>query len=80
LLAFVLALALIWNSLDPVPIPSTHRKRDDELPDEKQGNLEPHSMPAMMPLIFRPIGVMVESLLTADRDEDDFEWPEFINC
>lgn len=79
LLAFVLALALIWYSLNPVPTPIIRRKRDDELPDEKKRNVEPQIIPATLPTAFRTIRVMAEPLPSPDKDEDDFEWPEFID-
>lgn len=79
LLAIVLAVALVWYSLNPALTPITRRKRDDELPDEKKRNVEPHSMPATLPVIFRPVGGMAEPLILIDEDEDAFEWPEFID-
>ena len=77
LLALVLALALLWYSLNPVPATPIRRKRDDELPDEKKRNLEPQSMPVTLPVGFRPILDIAAPL--ASSDEDDFEWPEFID-
>jgi hypothetical protein len=77
-LALVLALALLWYSLNPAPKPVTRIKREDELPDEKKRNLEPHSMPATWPLAFRLRGERAEPLPFPDED-DDFEWPEFID-
>lgn len=79
LLAFVLALAIVWYSLNPVPTPIIRRKRDDELPDETKRNIEPHRMPAILPVAFRPIMEMAEPSSSPDEDEDDFEWPEFID-
>jgi hypothetical protein len=78
LLALVLALALIWYSLNPVPEPS-RRKRDDEPPDEKKRNVELQSMPATLPLVFRPLVETEEHLPSPDEDVDNFKWPEFIN-
>jgi hypothetical protein len=77
LLALVLALALVWYSLNPVPRPIIRRKRDDEPPDEKKRNLEPQSMPVILPIAFRPLGEVVKP--SPPPDEDDFEWPEFID-
>jgi hypothetical protein len=79
LLALVLALALVWYSLNPVPTPIIRLKRDDELPDEKKREVEPYSMPATLPLVFTPLGETKEHLPSPDDDEDDFEWPEFID-
>jgi hypothetical protein len=79
LLALVLTLALVWYSLNPLPTPIIRRKRDDELPDEKKRNLEPHSMPSALPFAFRSTGKIAVSSLSSDENEDDFVWPEFIN-
>lgn len=79
LLAFVLALAIVWYSLNPVPAPILRRKRNDDLPDEKKRNLEPQSMPATVPLVFRPTGGTAKTLPSTYKDQDDFEWPEFID-
>jgi hypothetical protein len=77
LLTFVLALALVWYSLNPVPGPLL--RQDDEPPDEKKRNLEPHSMPAALPVAFKQLVEKAEPLLPSDEDDDDFEWPEFID-
>lgn len=79
LLALVLALAIVWYSFNPTPRPVTRRKREAEPPDEKKRNVEPRSMPATLPLAFRPTREAIEPLHTPDKDEDDFEWPEFID-
>lgn len=79
LLALVLALALIWYSLNPAPSGITCRRRDDELPDEKKRNVEPHSRPVTLPLVFDPLGETFEKMPAPDKVVDDFEWPEFID-
>jgi hypothetical protein len=79
LLAFVLALALVWYSVNPALRPLIRRKQEDEPPDEKKRNVEPQSMPATLPVAFRPVGEMAEPLPSSDEEEDDFEWPEFID-
>jgi hypothetical protein len=79
LLALVLALALVWYSLDPAPAPVIRRKRDDELPEEKKREVDPRRMLAILPGAFRPIVEISERLPSLDEDEDDFEWPEFID-
>jgi hypothetical protein len=79
LLAFVLALALLWYSLNPTPRVVIRKKQDDEPPDEKKQNVEPHNMPATSSLAFRRMGQLGESSSTPIEDEDDFEWPEFID-
>ena len=80
LLAFVLALALVWYSLNPAPRPVIRKKREAEPPDEKKRNLEPRAMPTTLPAsAFRPTRGAVEPLPSPDIDGDDFEWPEFID-
>jgi hypothetical protein len=79
LLAFVLALALMWYSFNPTPRPLIRRKREDELPDAKKRNVEPQNMPATLPIAFRQLGKMAEPLLPPHEEVDDFEWPEFID-
>jgi hypothetical protein len=75
----VLALALIWYSLNPSLRPVIHKKREDEVPDEKKRNVEPQSMPATLPIVFKQLGEAVEPLPSSDEEGDDFEWPEFID-
>jgi hypothetical protein len=79
LLAFVLTLALVWYSLNPAPRPVVRKKREEVLPDEKKRNVEPQSMPATLPVTFRLGREAIEPLPFTDKDEDDFEWPEFID-
>jgi hypothetical protein len=78
LLAFVLALALIWYSLNPLPKPLVRRQQEAEPPEEKKRNLEPQRLlPATLSAVFRPTEEVAERLQFSD--EDDFEWPEFID-
>jgi hypothetical protein len=80
LLAFVLAVLLVWYSFNPSPRPVTRRRREEEPPDKKKRTVEPRSVPATLPSAFRPTGLPAESLPAKDEDdEDDFEWPEFID-
>ena len=79
LLAFVLALALGWYSLNPAPRTVIRKKPEAEPPDEKKRNAEPRSMPAKLPLALGRFGGKPELLPSPDKDEDDFEWPEFID-
>lgn len=79
LLAFVLALALVWYSLNPAPAPIVRRKQDDEPPEEKKRNVKPQSIPATLPLAFSSVWEMAEPSSAPDEDEDDFDWPEFID-
>jgi len=80
LLALVLALALLWYSIDPAPSLVSRIKSDGELPDEKRRELEPQ---------LQRVEVLLEASTTSEmgrtgrsipvKDEDDFEWPEFIH-
>jgi hypothetical protein len=79
LLALVLALAIIWYSLNPAPISITHSKRKDVPPDEKKRNVEAQSMPATWSLALMPSGESFKPLPPPSEDEDEFEWPEFID-
>lgn len=81
LLAFVLALALIWYSLNPVPKSITRFKREDEIPDEKKREAAPQlSGAAVLPIMLSRsrTGSSDEPLPNQD-EEDDFDWPEFID-
>ncbi len=77
LLAFVLALAILWYSLNPAPRPVLRKKREAEPPDEKKRTIEPRSMSATLPIVFKPKEKMAEPFRLPDDDE--FEWPEFID-
>lgn len=77
LLAFVLALAILWYSLNPAPSPVLRKKREAEPHDEKKRTIEPRSMPANLPIVLKPMGKMAEPFPIPDEDED--EWPEFID-
>lgn len=80
LLALVLALALVWYSLNPAPRPVTLRKPEDEPPDEKQRIAEAQNMAAAtLPVVFKPTGEAMEALLSPDEGVDDFDWPEYID-
>jgi hypothetical protein len=76
LLALVLALALVWYSLNPAPRPVVRKKRKEEPLDEKKQEVKPRSMPATLPVAYSST---VEPSQPADDGEDDFEWPEFID-
>jgi hypothetical protein len=81
LLAIVLALALIWYSLNPAPRVSTRTKREDELPDEKKREAEQRlQRAAIWPVNFGTMGAGLGAIPSPNQDEeDDFDWPEFID-
>lgn len=80
LLAFVLASALAWYSLNPAPRPITRTKREDAVPDELKRELEPRLRGAAI-LSVGPgtLGTGLGDTPSRNQDEDDFEWPEFID-
>lgn len=80
LLAFVLALSLAWYSLNPAPAPVVRLRREDELPDEKKRKVEPQIERAAR--LSAAFGLLEEETVAsrpAGEDEDDFDWPEFID-
>lgn len=84
LLALVLALLLLWYSLNPAPGRVERIKRDDEVPDGKKREAEP-TLPgrAIFPGLLTIPGApgarpWDEAVLNRD-DDDDFDWPEFID-
>ena len=79
ILAFVLAFALVWYSLNPAPRSVIRKKQEAEPPDKKKRNVKPRNMPVTLPVALRPTGGTAEPLQYTYKDEDDFEWPEFID-
>jgi hypothetical protein len=77
LLAFVLALALVWYSLNPAPAPVIGREREAMPPDEKKRNVEQKRLSVTLPATFKSTRERAEPL--PFPDEDDFEWLEFID-
>jgi hypothetical protein len=47
------------------------------LADEKKRNLKSQRMPASLAIGFRPLAIVAEALASAE--EEDFEWPQFID-
>lgn len=81
LLALILALALLWYSVNPAPHTIIRRKREDEQPDAKKREAKPEISIAPFSLqLHRPntreAGV---NLPSSDEELDDFDWPEFID-
>jgi hypothetical protein len=80
LLAFVLALALVWYSLNPAPRPIARIKRVDDVPDEKKREAEPQLRGATtLHVMLGTVGAGIADKPRPDQDEDDFDWPEFID-
>lgn len=77
LLACVLALALLWYSLNPVPRTAVYRQPKEEPPDEKKRDAVPRKMPMTLPNLFGPGGE--GELLLLSEEDDDFEWPEYVD-
>ena len=81
LLAFVLALALLWYSLNPAPRPIARIKREDEVPDEKKRQAWPGlQRAAILPMTFGMLGAVSVDKPLPDQDEDDFDWPDLIDA
>lgn len=81
MLALVLALALLWYSINPAPGPVSRIKSEGELPDEKRRELEPQlQRDAAVPQTFEGAEIGTKAPFAFDEDEDDFEWPEFIDA
>lgn len=81
LLALVLALALVWYSLNPAPGPVVIRKKPADLPpEEKKRNARPQNISVALSEAFRPIEETAKHLSSHNKEEDDFDWPEFINA
>lgn len=80
MLAFVLALALLWYSLNPTPGPSARIQREDELPDEKKRAPVPQlRRAASLPIAFRTLGIGSADHALSKQQEEEFHWPEFID-
>jgi hypothetical protein len=82
LLALVLALALLWYSLNPAPGRFERIERDDEVPDGKKREAEPSlAGGAAFPGLLAMPGQRPwdEAVLKRDDEDDDFDWPEFID-
>jgi hypothetical protein len=78
LLAFVLAVALVWYSLNPAPI--IRHKREEEPPDEKRRSVEPQvERTATLQAVLGASGEIAKPLPALDEDMDDLEWPEFLD-
>jgi hypothetical protein len=79
LLALVLALALLWYSVNPAPGAVSGNKSEGELPDEKRREFEPQIQRAnLLKGDIKTYETGRTGWSTPAEDEDDFEWPEFI--
>ena len=81
LLAFVLALLLLWYSLNPAPYRVVRRRKaSDDEPDAKRR--EARQAPNPTALSFKSHSLRSLPIIEAQpsvEEEDDFEWPEFID-
>lgn len=81
LLALVLALALVWYSLNPAPSPFARIEREYEPPDEKKRAAEPQlQSAALWSAVSETLGAGLGDGPLPNQDEDDFDWPEFIDA
>jgi hypothetical protein len=80
LLAFVLALALTWYTLNPAPGPVVRVRRDEGRPDEKRREVKP-AFGGDCELAQTGAGVSESPVnLCARREEvGELEWPEVID-
>ncbi len=84
-MALVLALALLWYSINPAPTAVIRRSKRSEDEDrdaerrdaEREINISPLSAGAHRPQLFEAAHHPPSS--SGVDDEDDFEWPEFID-
>ena len=79
-LAFVLAVMLVWYSINPAPRLISRIKREDELPDEKKREAKPQlQRAAFLSVSFGTLRPGLSDVASSNQDEeDDFDWPEFI--
>jgi hypothetical protein len=81
LLAFVLVLLLLWYSINPAPSPVSLDKPQGKLPEEKRREPAPQlQKAALTPVATRTFEMGVAASPAPPDDEDDFEWPEFIDA
>jgi hypothetical protein len=81
ILALVLALALLWYSINPAPIPASRGRSEGDVPDEKRRELEPERhRGGYMPLDSQPFEIERVASTAPIKDEEEFEWPEFIDA
>ena len=81
LLTLVLVLALVWYSISPAPRPAPSIKLEDEPPDGKKREAEPQlQRAAILPMMIKTSEVGLGPVSIPNQDEDDFDWPEYINA
>lgn len=81
ILALVLAVALLWYSINPAPSPIKRNKPKDEPADEKRRELEPQLRSSdAKPASLKAFKIDGKGASAAIEDEDDFKWPEFIDA
>jgi hypothetical protein len=81
LLALILALVLLWYSVNPAPYTPTRRESKDNQPDAEKRPPEPQARLAPPSLQFYRITGREKSVeeIVPEEDSDDFDWPEFID-
>ena len=87
LLAFVLAAALTWYSINPAPGPIKRRTPEEEPPDEKRRELKPQAHAASLSSSVNASinnttpnqEILSASIISDDNEADDFDWPEYID-
>ena len=83
LLAFILACALIWYSINPAPYTPARRRKaeDDECDAERREAEHAFTLAPKAPELysFNQFYKSSDTAPSSFEDEDDFEWPEFID-
>lgn len=77
LLALVLALALLWYSINPAPRPVIRMRRESTPPDDERRNRAPQGRPTINAFGFKLTGSA--GLLPSPSDVDELDWPEIID-
>lgn len=81
MLALVLVLLLLWYSINPAPSPISRNKSEGDVLDENRRELESRRYRAdLTPLAFQQFEVGEVASSAPIEDEDEFEWPEFIDA
>jgi hypothetical protein len=82
LLAFVLAVALTWYSINPAPEFVPQWKTNDEPPEAKRRERPTDNIGFTLSAVARVKTSLEDPCILPDDPEspDDFEWPEFIDA
>jgi hypothetical protein len=79
LLALVLACLLLWYSINPAPYRSVRRRQVDDEADAKRREAQPSANRRGLSLNPYSLHTLDLPEPSVEEEEDDFEWPEFID-